>query len=162
MSRRTSRGGPRPAAALLPKVTRTALRRRGFVEAEVITRWQSIVGATLAAHCLPEKLVFPRSDGGGVLHLRVASAAAPEIQHLTPLILDRINTFYGYLAVERLRLNQGPLPARSQTGRRPWTPLAPEERRALERSLAETDDPGLRAALLSLGEAVLGQEEEGQ
>lgn len=158
MTTRKSWGGPHGIARALPTVTQAALRRRGFAESEVVLRWPAIVGEHLAARCTPEKLAFRRGDvGGGVLHLRVDPAAAPEIQHLTPLILERINIYYGFRAVSRLQLIQAPAKRRYGPASAPLRPLTAAERASLAQQLAATPDDRLREALRGLGESVLGR-----
>lgn len=148
--------GVRSLAAVLPKVAEPAMRKRGFAQVEIVTGWSGIVGAALAAETTPERLSFPpgkRLDG--TLHVRTSGALALEIQHLEPIILDRINTYFGYRAVARLKLAQGPRPARPQApARKPPRPANPARRAAVEQQTRGIDDTALRAALNKLGEAV--------
>ncbi len=161
MVERFSSGGPRQAASYLSKITRGVLGKRGLSESEVVFRWRAIVGERLAAHCLPERLSFPREAGSGaVLHLVVEPAAATEVQHLEPTILERVNTYYGYRAVDRLRLRQQPLPDDAGERPRPRRRLGAAELEALERELAEIGDADLREALGSLGAGVLSKKRE--
>ncbi|MEI9987687.1 MAG: DciA family protein [Aliidongia sp.] len=138
------------------KIAAPVLGRRGFGEAQVILQWPAVVGELLARDSLPIKLAFPRGDRlDGTLHLRVAAGAALEIQHLEPLIVERINGFFGYRAVARLAIRQGPLPRKAEPRAPKPRPLARSETAALERRLEEVKDPELRAALESLGRAVI-------
>jgi len=158
VDKRRYRAGPVAAARLLARVTNPAFRRRGFAESEVLLRWPAIVGAELARLATPEKLSFRRgSPAGGVLHLRAAGAAAVELQHLTPTVIERVNSYYGYRAVERLHIVQAPMPAQTQSSRRRPTELPADDRAALDRSLAATGNPKLRAALARLGNRVLAR-----
>ena len=150
-------GRLRALGAELPRIAAPVLGKRGFAEAQLIAEWPSIVGADLAEKIAPERLSFHQGERrDGTLHLRVASGLGPEVQHRTPQILERINGFFGYRAVARLALVQGPLlrPAR-QRPRLP-RPLAAGEREALDRRLAGIKDPALRDALRRLGAAVMG------
>jgi hypothetical protein len=90
------------------------------------------------------------------LRLRVASGLGPEIQHRTPQILERINGFFGYRAVARLALVQGPPLRPARPGPKLPRPLAAAEREALDQRLAGIKDPVLRDALRRLGAAVMG------
>ena len=138
------------------KVAAPVLGRRGFGEAQVILEWPSVVGSALARDSLPVKLSFAKGDRlDGTLHLRVAPGAALEIQHLEPLIIERINTFFGYRAVARLALRQGPLPQPAEPPAPAARPLGRAETAALEQGLEGVKDPDLRAALARLGRAVL-------
>ena len=50
----------------------------------------------------------------GTLVLRVEGPAAIEIQHLTGVILERVNRFFGWQAVDRLAIRQAPLSRRAK------------------------------------------------
>src|SRR5579872_1317438 len=101
------RGHMRAIAAELPGITAPVLGRHGFAEAQLVTQWASIIGPELAAMAWPEKLSFPRGERReGTLRLRVAAGCAPEIQHRAPLLIERINAFFGYRAIVHLRLIQ--------------------------------------------------------
>ena len=127
----------------------------------MILQWASIVGPGLARETLPVKLSFRRGARvDGTLHLRVAPGVAPELQHLEPLVIERINTFFGYHAVARLAMRQGPLPPQQvRQAPAPPRPLEPEQADGLTRQVAAIADPALRAAIERLGKAVLGSPE---
>ncbi len=151
-----SRGGqgPRAIAGEVERLTRPALGKRGFAEAAIIAEWATVVGPVLAAHTCPLKLVFQRGQrGDGVLHLRVANGAfATELQHLEPQLLERVNGHFGYRAVARLALSQGPLPRRPKP-KPPQPP--PADPAVVERAVASVDDPEVKQALARLGSFVL-------
>ncbi len=147
--------GAKALAAVIRKVAAPALRRRGFFEAGLVTDWAVIVGDYLASHCTPEKLSWPRGRGGeSTLEVRADGAFAPELQHLAPQIIERINSHFGFAAVASLRIVQGlhAPPAATRPGPRP---LAPAEETALESRLIGIESSGLRAALKALGKAIL-------
>ena len=149
-------GGPRALAATLAGVTAQALDKRGLGAGRLLTDWQAIVGDDLAERCLPQKIVFPRNQrNDGVLHLLADPAWAPEIQHLEPLIIERINSYFGYKAVTRLALRQGSLPRREKIRRRPPRALTAPEQAALGERIAPITDESLRMALEALGRTLL-------
>ena len=154
------RGRLRAIAAEIPAIAGAALGKRGFGEAQLVAQWPAIIGETLAEGVSPEKLSFPRGERReGTLHLRVAPGLGLEVQHREPVLVERINAFFGYRAVARLALKQGPpaQPAAPAPPRR--RPLKAEERQSLDRDLAAIEDAALKAALQRLGEAVIGTEE---
>lgn len=153
---RRGRYGPRALGVTLPKVTRRALGRRGFAEGGLLAEWPGIVGAELAAVCLPSKLRFPRAGrrAEGTLTLRVAPGHATTLQHLEPLLLERLNGYFGYRAVARLRLRQGPLTPPPAPQRARPVALTARQEAALKSRTAAIDDPSLRAALEGLGRAL--------
>jgi hypothetical protein len=91
----------------------------------------------------------------GVLKLCAASGAALELQHRAPLVIERINQFFGRLVVTRLALVQGPLPLHAPLGTPLLRPLRPGEEKALDERLCVVTDPELREALARLGRAVI-------
>ena len=144
--------GPRALAVALSRVVKPLYRARGFAESGVLNDWPDIVGRPLADHTCPERLgrdgtLEVRVDGGGL---------ALELKHLEPVVLERIATYFGYRAVTRLALVQGPLPPRPAAPRRPVKTLAPATEAALRQDLEGAGDPALRAALERLGREVLG------
>ena len=150
------RGHIRAIAAEVPRIAQAALGKRGFGEAQLVTQWEAVIGPELAPKLAPERLSFPRGERSeGTLRLRVASAFAIEAQHLEPMIIERINGFFGYRAVARLVLVQGPLPSVATRAALP-RPLTAAEERQLDTRLAELPDSELREALKRLGAAVIG------
>jgi hypothetical protein len=144
--------------ANLPRIAKPVLGKQGLGEAELLQEWPTIIGANLARQCWPIKLSFPRGKRrDGTLRLRVASAVAIEIQHREPVLLERINGYFGYRAVIRLALVQGGMPP-APDSTPPPRPLAAAERQALGRRLDGIADPALRAALERLGSAIIGRQ----
>ncbi len=144
-------GGLRALAASLPKVTGKAFGRRGLAAGGLVADWPSIVGEQLAAVSLPRGL---SRAGQGTLTLRVESGHALTLQHLEPLVIERINGYLGYRAVARLRLQQGPLSGRPTPPRQPPAPLSEAEEAGLRARTETVADETLRGALERLGRAV--------
>ncbi len=150
--------GLRAVAAAMPAVTRRLFKRRGFAQADILSQWPAIVGDVLAGYCVPERLNWPRDPNrpdGATLRIRVASAWAPQLAHLEPIILERVNGYFGYKAVTRLAIVHGrvrPRVTAKQTSRRPLTPA---EEGKLNDLLAAIDDPDLRRALWRLGGTIV-------
>lgn len=158
------RGGQaRAIADLMPEVGRTAFRRFGFVQSSVVSRWPEIVGERHARVCLPEAIRFPPGEKSeGIMELVVLPAHAPLIQHVVPEIMERVNRFFGYKAVVRIKLRQGEVKPPQPKGR----PTAPPSLKPipveLGDSLRDIGDPELRAVLESLARSMGSQNEDGK
>lgn len=149
------RAGLRSLAGVTPRLTDPLLRKRGFVEGRIVRDWPLIAGADLAAACLPESLSFPRGRrDGATLRLLAAPARALEIQHALPQLIERVNAHFGWAAVERVAMRQGPLPARPRPRLRAMAPLTLADRAGIAEQVAAVGDPELRRRLAALGEAV--------
>ena len=113
----------------------------------------------LAAETRPINLSFPRGARvDGTLQIRVTSAFSTELQHLAPLVIERINRYFGYGAVQRLVLSQGPVIRPPRNKRRPLPDPGPEAVRRLETRVAAIEDEELRAALAGLGRQVASRQ----
>jgi hypothetical protein len=139
---------PRAAGELVGRIGDQSFRRFGFVQSSIVSRWAEIVGERYAKVSSPESIRFPTGrKSGGVLTLLVDGAHAPLIQHLTPMIVDRVNRFFGYTAINRIVFRQGKQPAPPVKPERPKLRPVPKE---LGDGLREIADPELRACLESL------------
>jgi len=145
----TNRSGrPRAAGELVGEVGGIAFRRFGFVQSAIVSRWAEIVGERYARVSSPESIRFPTGrKSGGVLTLLVEGAHSPLLQHLSPLIIERVNRFFGYEAVNRVVFRQGKVPVRKIEAARPQLRPVPKE---LGEGLRQIADPELRACLESL------------
>ena len=140
----------RAVSDLVPAAGGAAFRRFGFIQSAIVSRWHEIVGVRYAAVSSPESIRFPPGrKSGGVLTLVVEGAHAPVMQHVGPSIIERINRFFGYPAVERLSFRQGIVQARKARPKAQDPSLRPIPAE-LGDSLREVVDPGLRACLESL------------
>jgi hypothetical protein len=149
------RGGPaRAVADLLPSVGGAAFKRYGFVQSGIVTRWAEIVGPKYAGVSSPESIRFPPGKKAeGVLTVTVKGAHASMMQHIAPEIVERVNRFFGYAAVQRLVLRQGNVAARPSRVAPPSLKSI-EPPAALGAGLRAIADPELRAVLGALAAGV--------
>jgi hypothetical protein len=146
------RGHARAAGDLVNDIAGVSFKRFGFVQSAIVSRWGEIVGERYATVSTPESVRFPQGKkSGGTLTLTVVGAHAPLMQHLTPLIVERVNRFFGYPAVDKIAFRQG----RVDTVKRPVRPVARPIPRELGEGLREIADPGLRACLESLAAKIV-------
>lgn len=155
------RGGQaRPISELMPEIGRTAFRRFGFVQSSVVTRWPEIVGPHHANVCMPEAIRFPPGEkSDGILQLVVLPAHAPIITHVIPEIIERVNRFFGYQAVSKVKMRQGEVMARPQSPARAAPPSLKPIPIELGDSLRDIGDPELKAVLESLARSIARQDE---
>jgi len=152
-----SRSFPRPLSELLSATLSDALKTQGFASAEILARWGDIVGPEVAAHSEPMKINWPRPMGDedpepATLVLRVEGPAALEIQHLSAVILERVNRFFGWQAIGRIALRQAPL--RRRVAAKAPPPPDPEVAARLAAGMPEIEDNELRQALARLGASI--------
>ncbi|MEO7240246.1 MAG: DciA family protein [Sphingomicrobium sp.] len=145
-------GRTRAAGDIVGDIGGLAFKRFGFVQSSVVSRWSEIVGERYARVSTPESIRFAAGrKSGGVLTLLVEGAHAPLMQHLTPMIIERVNRFFGHPAVDRLVFRQGRPPSPPPAPKRPALRPVPKE---LGQGLREIGDLELRACLESLAQRI--------
>lgn len=147
-----------PLADLVGRCVRDAFARQGFAAVDIITHWEDIVGPELARRSEPLRLYWPRRedpDSIGTLAIRVEGAYAIELQHLAPVVIERVNRYFGWRCVGRIALRQGPVAERRSP--RPLNEPEPGAIDEIARGLGAFEDPGLARALARLGAFVRGR-----
>ncbi len=156
-------GGLVSIAVPTERITRPIFGKRGFVSGALVVDWPAVIKSAIASFTLPVRITFPANErANGTLVIKVSNSAfATELQHLAPQVIERINSYFGWNAVARIKLIHGPLPqdrqGRKKTSSAPadgWGDDSADQSR-LARVLDGIDDPALRQALEGLGRRVL-------
>ncbi len=147
----------RPLSELLRATLHESFAKQGFASTELISRWADIVGTEIAAHSEPMKIQWQRGVADeqpdpATLILRVEGPAALDIQHLSGVILERVNRFLGWQAIGRIALRQAPL-SRREPKRRVVGP-DPEATQKVADALPAIQDEALKQALARLGASI--------
>jgi hypothetical protein len=150
------RSYPKPLAELVSVCVADAFQRQGFTSCEIVTHWEDIVGPEIAALAEPIRMHWvrtgdPHEAPPATLILRVEGPAALEIAHMRTVILERLNRYLGWRAVDKVALRQAPLIHR----RRPPRPKIDEgAAAAIAAQMTGIADDRLRTALGRLGAAI--------
>lgn len=140
---------------ILTKITTPLAQQQGFIRASILLDWDLIVGERFAQFCQPERISFPHERRtGGRLTLKTSSAFALELSHLEQLIVEKINQYFGYKAVDKLLIKNGKVTPRPKK----IHPIPTVDAETLTHIESLTDgihDPKLRATLIELGKGVL-------
>jgi hypothetical protein len=152
-----ARSQPKALSQLVGKTIADLFARQGFASTGIVTHWPEIVGPEIADHAEPMRMVWPRrvhedDPDPATLVLRVEGPVALEIQHLSGVIIERVNRFFGWRAVGRIQIRQAPLARRGRKVPRPAPDPAIVAR--LAAGMADIADDDLRGALARLGAAV--------
>lgn len=91
---------------------RQLLGNNGMLFLELLSSWEQIIGKELSAYCLPQNIVFKKDERtDGCLSISVLSGAfAMEIQQKQQQIIEKINSFFGYPAISKLKIIQSANP----------------------------------------------------
>ncbi len=155
--RRRSFEGLAPLTREIRNVTRPILGARGFSEVDILENWIDIVGSDLAQGVFPEKLTFERDNRThGTLHVKSAGGAfAMLFDHQKERVIERINCYFGYPAVSRVKIRQGALKLPRESKVVLPSVLTPEEEQDLWRRVSSIEDAELRQKTFEVGAAMI-------
>ena len=150
---------PKTLASQVVKLIKPMFGERGFADSSIVSNWHEIAGEYLASHSVPEKINYAtRQKKKGTLYLRIDNGGlALQLQHLEALLIERINSYFGFGAIERIQITQGPLPKSPKNTYHPPRLLSKKEEQNLFDCLSEVSDDDLHEALERLGRAVLSK-----
>ena len=164
-SGRRGRVQSRPLADLIGKAMEPVFRKRGFASADLVASWPDIVGDRYGERVRPERLIWPRTperDGSGVpepatLVVNTDGATALMLTHDMPIVLERINAYFGWAAIGRIRIVQKPVTVPVKKQRPALRALTDDEQKKLDAKLDGLEHKGLRQALETLGKQVIAR-----
>ena len=86
-------------------------RKHNFAQRSIMSEWSYIVGSRLASISIPISLNFSRyDDRGGVLICGLANASHTLLLQMQGgIIIERINTYFGYKAVDKIKFRMASL-----------------------------------------------------
>lgn len=147
-------------ATLVPEIrglTKTALGVRGFSGMDILEHWEDMIGADLAQGARPEKLTFEKNNrSNGTLVVKTAGGAfAMLFEHQKERVIERINSFFGYPAVSKIKIIQGSLKLNPPQKMVYQKPVSPEDIKALIQKVALIEDNDLRATTFEIGRELL-------
>ena len=161
----------RAVGSFVPKLTSKVFEKFGFHSAEIMTKWAQVAGSDIAAWTEPERIRWPRTPNvetednatgrqGATLVICVEPARALDIEYRSAEIIERINRYFGYRAVETLKIVQAPLTRKADAAKVSPNQSAPSitaDAAPLPLKTGSPEpDPALRAALTALWASVSG------
>ena len=85
-------------------------RQQGLITADLVLEWSRVVGPELSDVCQVIKISFNAGRRQqGCLHLQTSSTMAAALTYSQATIIDRVNQYYGYQAIDRIRVFHKPL-----------------------------------------------------
>lgn len=140
-------------------ITAPILGARGFSGADILESWIDIVGPDLSLGIRPEKLTFEKdSRTHGTLHVKSAGGAFAMIfEHQKQRVIERINCFFGYPAVSRIKIAQGKLSLQKPQIQAKKRSVSKVEKEALQQKVQTIEDVNLREMTYQIGLSLLEQ-----
>jgi hypothetical protein len=96
--------GLRPFGSTLPRGVKGILKKNGYNYSEIINKWNSLVGKNISNYCYPKSIKMKQKDGNGTLVLLVERGNELNIEYSKTLIINKVNSYFGYNLVKDIRL----------------------------------------------------------
>lgn len=154
-------------ANLIGSAISPVCRKRGFASFDLLAAWPDIVGERYAERVQPERILWPRRPSDdpdqridpATLVVHTDGATALILSHELPQLIERINTFFGWGAIGRIKILQKPVQRPQKTQAERKRPLTAQEESRLEEQVAGVENDRLREALKKLGQEVIARGE---
>ena len=101
---RNSIQGLRSFKDTLPKNVKKVINKKGHVYSETINNWRYLVGESLFNYCYPKSFKSSNKFHVSTLLINVKRGHEVDMEYSKKDIMDRINNFFGYSVVEKIKL----------------------------------------------------------
>ena len=146
---------------IITPIAKQLLGQNGFFMVDLLSNWQALVGKNLATYALPVKLAFaPNSRRDGCLTIAtIGGAFAMEIKQQERSLIAKINVFFGYEAISKIKIIQTANPEDFAIYKKPIENLqknvvSVSEENYITELIKDIRSPELREALQKIGQAV--------
>ena len=87
----------------LPKNIKKIINKKGHIYSETLSNWKYIVGNDLFKICYPKSFKNSNKFGASTLQIMVKRGNEVDLEYSKKLIMDKMNSFFGYSVVEKLK-----------------------------------------------------------
>ena len=87
----------------LPKNIKRVINKKGHIYSETLNNWKYIVGEELFKICYPKSFKNSNRFGVSTLSIMVKRGHEIDMEYSKKEIIDKMNSFFGYLVVEKLK-----------------------------------------------------------
>ena len=88
----------------LPTKVKRIIKKKGHIYSETLDNWKYIVGDELFRVCYPKSFKSSNKLSGSILNIMVKRGHEVDMEYSKKKILDKINSYFGYSVVEKLKL----------------------------------------------------------
>ena len=155
---------PKKIGETLSKVNKNYSSKFGQIEFLILSKWPQIVGSFFSDHSEPDKISRITDDFNefdepvykNFLHVRVSPAAAVEFQHYKDIVIEKINSFFGYQAISDLRLQQNLINIKKKNSAPKLyeSEISKEERDLIKNEINAIHNKELEKSIVNLGASI--------
>ena len=86
----------------LPTNIKKIIKNKGHIFSETLSNWKYIVGKNLFSICYPKSFKNSNKFGVSTLLIMVRRGHEVDLEYSKKEIMDKMNSFFGYIVVEKL------------------------------------------------------------
>ena len=159
-----------PLADFVGALLDPLMAKQGFGQSDLLLHWEEIAGARLSQIAEPIRLQWPprgpkrapeAAAEPATLVLRVAQGFGLDVQHLAPILIDRVNAHLGWRCIGKVKIEQGRLQRPLKRKGAAVAPPAPAALARAEQAAVGVEEDGLRQALARLGARIYERAAQG-
>lgn len=148
---------------IIARIIDPILRERIGFSIQILENWAEIAGYDIAETTQPLEIVWspPRWHGMGkafepaVLIVACDSFSAMKLLHKSSEVIQRLNAYFGYSAIARLKIKQRPIRAIKKVSSPQKDFIDDKQQTRLKQMLVDIRNDTLRQALFKLGVSIL-------
>ena len=96
--------GLRPFSTSIPKTLKKHIRKGGYNYSNIVDNWTKVVSKKISDACYPITVKIGKEMRDGILVLNVIHGKEMEIEYEKRVIIDKINSFFGYKFISQIKL----------------------------------------------------------
>ena len=88
----------------LPTNVKRIIKKKGHIFSETLNNWRYLVGNDLFKVCYPKSFKNANKFGASTLLIMVNRGQEVELEYSKKQIINKINGYFGYIAIEKLKI----------------------------------------------------------
>ena len=96
--------GLRSFGNTLPRGVRGILKKNGYNYAEIISKWNMLMGKDISNFSYPKSIKMIKGNNNGILVIAVKRGNELNIEYSKKEIIDKINSYFGYRLINEVKL----------------------------------------------------------
>lgn len=154
---------PRRLSGIVKNISDPIFGKKSMLYGQLISNWPNIAGEDMSSYAVPLELKFKRTSGKqntAVLKLAVSSARAQDVLMQKDLLIEKLNQFMGFAAIEDIQLIHKPHKAVQQKAMhiRQKKPVSSEQKKQIDSAVSDIENDELKLALQSFGNAICSRQ----
>ena len=96
--------GLRSFGNTLPRGIKGILKKNGYNYAEIISKWNILVGKDIASSSFPKSIKMKNGDSNGTMLLAVKRGDEINVEYSKKEIINKVNSYFGYSLINEIKL----------------------------------------------------------